>query len=57
MIDRSEYMIANLCALTANINSPKKSYKPEDFMIRGNQKKQSSASMEKTMEAIYGSNK
>jgi hypothetical protein len=58
MIDRSEYMLATLCALTANINSKAKQYTRDDFLLQQAKKvPQSSQMMEKQMEALYGPNK
>jgi hypothetical protein len=54
IIDRSEYMLATLCALTANINSKAKQYTRDDFLLQQSKKTQSSKMMEKQMEAIYG---
>ena len=56
MIDRAEYMIANLCALTANIHAKKKTFKADDFLLQTKSKKQTPEQMEKTLGALYGFN-
>lgn len=56
MIDRVEYMLANLMALTANIHAKKKTFKADDFLLQSKPKKQTPKEMEKTLEALYGSN-
>ena len=55
LIDRSEYMLATLCALTANVNSKVKKYTRDDFLLEQVKKpSQSPLIMEKQMAAIYG---
>jgi len=54
-IDRTEYMLAILCSLTANLHGKKTTY--DDFLLTQNtRKKQSPLVMEKTLEVLYGRN-
>ena len=55
IIDRSEYAIATLCALTKNMNS-KKQYAPEDFLINHEKPRQTPEQIAKTLEQLYGCN-
>ena len=55
-VNRVEYMLAQLSAITINIHSKNQKFKAEDFMLSDKSKKsQSPEQMEKTLAAIYGS--
>ena len=54
--NRVEYMLAQLSALTVNMQSKNKQFKAEDFLPQTKAKKQQTPEMmEKTIEALYGS--
>lgn len=55
MIDRAEYSVAILSAITASINS-KKSYTYEDFLLTPEKKVADPREWEKQMSKIYGRN-
>lgn len=56
LIDRSEYSIAVLSSLIANIHSKERKFTYEDFLLQSETKIQDSKSIEKTLEALYGGN-
>lgn len=57
MVDRVEYSIAILSSLIANIHSKDRRFTYEDFLLRQRKPQQQTALvMQKTLEALYGSN-
>ena len=56
LIDRSEYMLATLCAITANIHSKNRRFTYKDFLLKNETKVQSPMQIQKTLEALYGGN-